>query len=160
MTAAFKDPKTVIDKDKFDAYCNARGFDGSKVIKSRDFVDYEDDFSSKIMVENDLIDPQFTDYMPEGVVLKKSILPFSFLENSIMVMIYAEPDAEVKTHAHTKGFFRVVHQGELILRCNDLVDGQVSLFPGDWAYVPAGTPYGYKAGTKGYHGGMCYCTNQ
>lgn len=156
----FKDPKVVINKSRFDDYCRSKGFDGSKVITSKEFIQFEDEFSSKIMVDNDLIDPQFTDYMPEGVVLKKSILPFSFLENSIMVMIYAEPGAEVKPHMHTKGFFRVVHQGELILRCDQLDGGESSLFPGDWVYVPAGVRYGYKAGRLGYHGGMCYCTDR
>ena len=157
MNTAF-DAEKVIDRDKFDAYLKTKGFDRSRILTSRDFAEHEEKFSCAKMIEHGLIDPDFGDAIPRDGVLKKTILPFSFLQDSIMAIIYAEPGVEVKPHKHNKGFFRVVHQGELIMNCDKLEGGKLSLFPGDWIYVPAGIVYGYKAGRFGYMGGMCHCT--
>lgn len=159
MSKPFNDPKKVIDRATFDAHCQTEGFDRSKILTSKEFAKHEDKFSCEVMIQNGSIDPDFGDAIPKGQILKKTILPFSFLQDSIMAMIYAEPGAEVKPHKHDKGFFRVVHQGELVMFCDELDGGQLSLFPGDWIYVPAGIRYGYKAGRLGYYGGMCHCTD-
>lgn len=158
MSNIFSDPKKIIDRVKFDEYCSSKGFDRDKLLISKDF-DSEDAFSCEEMVNNGLLDPDFADAIPGDGVLKKTILPFSFLQDSIMAMIYAEPGVEVKPHKHNKGFFRVVHQGELIVISDAIDGGRVSLSPGDWIYVPAGIVYGYKAGKTGYYGGMCHCTD-
>jgi mannose-6-phosphate isomerase-like protein (cupin superfamily) len=158
MNETFKNPDNVIDKVKFDQYCKSKGIDRKKILTSKDFANFEDEFSIEKLVNANSIDPDFSDAIPRGFVLKKTILPFSFLDGSIMAMIYAEPHAEVKPHKHNKGFFRVVHQGELIMNCDELEGGKISLFPGDWIYVPSGIRYGYVAGRNGYYGGMCHCT--
>ena len=132
MNQVIKKKKNIIDREKFDIYAKSKGFDRSKIITSKEFIDCDDDFLCDQMVKNELIDPDFADAIPSDGVLRKSILPFSFLQDSIMAMVYAEPGVEVRPHKHDKGFFRVVHQGELIMHCDQLEGGKISIFPGDW----------------------------
>jgi quercetin dioxygenase-like cupin family protein len=77
--------------------------------------------------------------MPKGV--QTTQLPIVFGHYLLAFISTLDPGTIVPEHQHTVGVFRVVIEGELIF-------GRKTLLPGDWMYVPAGTPYSIRAGTK------------
>ncbi len=87
----------------------------------------------------------YRDTMPEG--LQQWQLPIVFEADdrpSMFFITVGQPDAEVPQHAHKDdNLLRIVLSGSVIH------DGRVELTTGDWAHVPAGEPYTFKAGKHG-----------
>lgn len=150
--------RAVLNTPSFYDFCEANGYSINNVITSKQFEGDKEKFSISTISKNGLIDPQFDENIPKGSGIVKTVLPFSFVEGSAMVMVYAPPNTVVENHSHTKGFFRFVYLGEYTF--TGLPGGEIRLMTGEWIYIPKNTTYGYRAGPYGGGGGCCYCTNR
>ena len=65
-------------------------------------------------------------------------IPVALEGPAIFFLTVAEPGATVPTHSHKRDLFRFVISGSI------LTNG-IELKPGDWMFVPRGTPYSYSA---------------
>lgn len=148
---------SVLKSDEFEKFCEKHGYTLNRVITSRDFEADKETFAISRVAADGLIDPQFSEQLADGSPISKTVLPFSFIEGSTLVYVYAPPNQVVKEHSHTRGFVRFVTIGEYTF--TGLPQGEVRMTTGDWIYIPKGQPYGYRAGPYGGGGGCCYCTN-
>jgi len=80
---------------------------------------------------------------------RKWQLPVYLDSPSQLFSTVAEPNAEVPEHSHNEGDgIRFIAGGSIHF------DGK-ELGPGDWMFIPAGTPYSFRVGINGAI--MCYC---
>lgn len=76
-------------------------------------------------------------------------LPVYLDKPSHLFITYGQPNIDVPEHSHDEGDgIRFIASGSIFYRDEELTAG-------DWMFIPAGIPYGFRTGPFGAL--MCYC---